>query len=125
MAYDTLTPGSFVEKLPDHPCGWIQWKGTNVCMDIYCACGEHAHIDDDFAYFLRMPCCGRLYAVGQNVRLYEVNAENPMPTDYSPIIRTATIYDGDDQPLAGEGFDFRSERTSDEEEPAHPRARVH
>lgn len=23
----------------DKPHGWIQWKGTDVCVDIYCKCG--------------------------------------------------------------------------------------
>lgn len=27
------------------PTGFIQWKGTDVCMDVYCKCGYHSHID--------------------------------------------------------------------------------
>jgi hypothetical protein len=37
------------EKYTGLPHGWIQWKGTNVCMDVYCACGHHSHIDAKFA----------------------------------------------------------------------------
>lgn len=57
------------------PFGWIQWKGTNVCMDLHCACGHHGHIDTEFAYFYRCPECDRLYAVGATVRLHELTAD--------------------------------------------------
>lgn len=52
---------------------FIQWKGTNVCMDVYCrACGCHFHIDADFAYFVRCPRCRKVYEVGTQVKLTEV-----------------------------------------------------
>ena len=54
---------------------WIQWKGTNVCADVYCACGAHFHIDDEFAYHVKCPKCGRLYAMCANIRLMPVTAE--------------------------------------------------
>lgn len=59
----------------DGPAGWIQWKGTDVCMDVTCACGAAGHFDGDFVYFLRCPECGRVYSVGQSVRLYEMTPE--------------------------------------------------
>ncbi len=43
---------------------WIQWKGTNVCMDVHCRCGAHGHIDDSFTYFYRCVGCGETFAVG-------------------------------------------------------------
>ena len=49
--------------------GWIQWKGTDVCMDVHCACGHHGHIDGDFFYRYQCPKCGAHYAVGQVVKL--------------------------------------------------------
>lgn len=27
------------ERYADQPHGWIQWKGTNVCLDYHCVCG--------------------------------------------------------------------------------------
>lgn len=56
----------------DVPHGWIQWKGTEVCMDIRCACGCLHHIDADFAYVIRTPC-GRLYSTGAHIPLFEIN----------------------------------------------------
>jgi len=52
--------------------GWIQWKGTDVCMDVHCVCGHHSHIDAAFFYNFECVACHRKYAVGQNVKLIEL-----------------------------------------------------
>lgn len=39
------------------PRAFIQWKGTEVCMDFYCECGAHLHFDGFFAYAMRCPHC--------------------------------------------------------------------
>ncbi len=51
---------------------WIQWKGTNVCCDIRCTCGDGGHFDGDFFYFFRCPNCGKVWEVGTHVAIYEV-----------------------------------------------------
>lgn len=58
------------------PYGWIQWKGTDVCIDLHCKCGFHGHVDDEFFYYWECPKCGMLYAVGQNVRLLELDEKH-------------------------------------------------
>jgi len=55
----------------DDPHGWIQWKGTDVCLDIHCSCGAHSHIDGDFMYFVQCPACKKIYEVNGNVQLIE------------------------------------------------------
>lgn len=55
--------------------GSIQWKGTEVCMDISCKCGHHSHFDGEFFYYFECPKCKAKYAVGQNVKLIPLNAE--------------------------------------------------
>jgi hypothetical protein len=55
--------------------GWIQWKGTDVCVDLHCKCGHHGHYDGDFFYYYKCPKCGERYAVGQNIKLIELTAE--------------------------------------------------
>ena len=55
--------------------GWIQWKGTDVCMDIRCECGNHSHVDADFLYHWRCPDCKKAYAIGQTVALIEITDE--------------------------------------------------
>lgn len=59
----------------EDPHGWIQWKGTNVCMDVHCACGAHVHVDAEFCYHVKCPHCERVYAVGAYVRLVELTEE--------------------------------------------------
>ena len=61
---------------PDPPFGWIQWKGTSVCMDIHCECGALTHIDAEFCYHVKCCVCGRVYECGGHVRLY--------PLDHTP-----------------------------------------
>lgn len=61
---------------PDtEPYGWIQHKGTDICIDLHCVCGYHGHYDGDFFYFYECPECHRKYAVGQNVKLIELPKE--------------------------------------------------
>lgn len=62
------------------PHGWIQWKGTDVCMDIRCLCGELGHVDAEFAYAVRCKACGRIYEVNGHVKLHEVQS-----TDYNIV----------------------------------------
>jgi len=59
----------------EQPHGWIQWKGTDVCMDIYCKCGHHSHIDIDFAYFVKCPKCKRVYMCNGHIELIEIEEE--------------------------------------------------
>ena len=37
---------------------FIQWKGTDVCMDFTCECGAGCHIDAEFCYYVRCRKCG-------------------------------------------------------------------
>lgn len=38
-----------------------QWKGTDICADIDCYCGECLHLDGAFAYYIKCPVCERCY----------------------------------------------------------------
>jgi len=53
------------------PFGQIQWKGTDVCIDIHCLCGKSTHFDGDFMYFIKCPYCNRVYECDQNINLKE------------------------------------------------------
>lgn len=72
MAADKAT---FLDADEDIPHGWIQWKGTKVCMDLLCACGSHGHVDAEFCYFVKCTDCGRRYFVAQNVKLIELRED--------------------------------------------------
>ena len=41
---------------------FIQWKGTDVCMDLHCPkCGYHNHYDGMFAYVVKCAKCNALW----------------------------------------------------------------
>ena len=45
----------------EEPHAFIQWKGTDVCMDFWCECGAHLHFDGYFAYAVRCPHCKTIW----------------------------------------------------------------
>lgn len=61
----------------EHPAphGWIQWKGTDVCIDIHCICGVMLHFDGDFMYYVKCGSCGRFYECDGHITLHEIPAE--------------------------------------------------
>lgn len=63
------------ERHAGEPHGWIQWKGTDVCMDIYCECGHHSHIDAEFAYSVKCPKCGAVYMCNGHIELIKLEEE--------------------------------------------------
>jgi hypothetical protein len=40
---------------------FIQWKGTDVCMDFWCNCGAQCHFDGYGAYCVRCPHCKTIW----------------------------------------------------------------
>lgn len=53
-----LTPSDEREVRPEV---FLQWKGTDACMDFHCECGAHCHFDGDFAYCVKCPHCGTVW----------------------------------------------------------------
>ena len=64
-----------LDPSPPGPHGWIQWKGTQVCIDLHCACGVHGHLDTDFLYEVHCIACGQYYSLSPNVRLVPITKE--------------------------------------------------
>ena len=60
----------------DTTYGWIQWKGTGVCMDIHCKCGHFCHFDGEFFYSYECPKCKTKFAVGANIKFIELKSED-------------------------------------------------
>lgn len=50
---------------------FIRWKGTDVCMDVICLCGNGHHIDGYFAYAFECPDCGKTMVLGSQVSVRE------------------------------------------------------
>ena len=65
---DTESP-----KFKGKPHIWVQWKGTDVCCDIYCKCGAHLHFDGDFLYHFQCGRCKQVWESGTHVKIYPVN----------------------------------------------------
>lgn len=63
------------ETYKGRPHGWVQWKGTDVCMDVYCKCGKHSHVDAEFAYYVKCPSCGAVYMCNGHIELIEIKEE--------------------------------------------------
>jgi hypothetical protein len=60
------------ETYKGKPHGWIQWKGTDVCIDIHCQCGELSHFDGEFMYVIQCPYCHRKYMANGHIQLIEI-----------------------------------------------------
>lgn len=55
---------------------FIQWKGTDLCMDFWCPkCGEHSHFDGDFAYAIRCPHCRTRFRMPTDVPVVEMTED--------------------------------------------------
>jgi hypothetical protein len=52
-----------MERAPPHV--YLQWKGTNACIDFYCLCGKSCHFDGYFAYVVQCGYCDRMYEMPQ------------------------------------------------------------
>lgn len=58
---------------------FIQWKGTDLCMDFYCPeCDEHSHFDGFFAYAIQCPSCMTFFEMPTDVPVKKLNARPDM-----------------------------------------------
>lgn len=64
---------NLIEDESKNPYAFIQWKGTNVCMDFHCDCGAHCHYDGYFAYVVQCPHCGAKWEMPELVKPRRVN----------------------------------------------------
>lgn len=42
---------------------FVQWKGTDVCLDFYCECGYQSHYDGFGAYKVKCPQCSEVWSL--------------------------------------------------------------
>lgn len=68
------------------PHGFIQWKGTNVCIDVFCECGHHGHFDGMFFYFFECSKCGKRYKVGANIKLIPLTENESKEVENYPSL---------------------------------------
>lgn len=72
VANNVIEAEKIQEDQINKPHGKVQWKGTDVCMDVYCKCGIHTHIDDWFVYNVKCGSCGTVYNCNPNIEFIEV-----------------------------------------------------
>lgn len=54
------------------PTTFIQWKGTDLCVDFWCPkCAEHSHYDGMFAYHIKCGGCGQVWKLSNEVQVTE------------------------------------------------------
>lgn len=73
MEFPSLSQKEFTLNTDNDPHGWIQWKGTDVCMDVRCSCGFVGHVDGYFGYFVKCPECNQHYEVNGHVQFIPVD----------------------------------------------------
>ncbi len=55
---------------------FVQWKGTDLCMDFYCpACAAHSHFDGLFCYIYECPKCRALFLMPSDLPVVPVTPE--------------------------------------------------
>jgi hypothetical protein len=63
-------PSLRIPRTPGQPRGWLQWKGTDACMDVHCRCGAHFHVDAGFLYHVECSACGQVYECDGHITLH-------------------------------------------------------
>lgn len=58
---------------------FIQYKGTDLCADIYCDCGKHLHVDAYFAYAVQCPSCASIWELPQMLTATKVKISQWIP----------------------------------------------
>jgi len=60
---------------------FVQWKGTDACLDLHCVCGYHGHVDAEFAYGVQCYGCDRVYEMPHTFHI--------APSDYDFAVQIA------------------------------------
>ncbi len=56
---------------------YIQWKGTDVCIDIHCPeCETGSHFDGYFMYQYECPKCKSVFQMGESVEMIKLDKPN-------------------------------------------------
>jgi len=58
----------------------MQFKGTDICLDIQCECGESSHFDGYFAYAIECGACGKQYDLSRRVAI------EPFTGQYAAVV---------------------------------------
>jgi hypothetical protein len=76
-----MTPTTETKKPEDRI--YMQWKGTDACLDFYCDCGVKSHLDAYGAYAVKCPACGSVYEIRGTAHKVETSQWEPVVLDAS------------------------------------------
>lgn len=97
---DKKSPYEYQREVDPHPEDgthtFLQWQGTNVCMDFYCKCGDTMHFDNYSLFFVQCSACKTKYIMSTYVRAIEVPPHLDEEASNSPCLWTN---DKDDQSM--------------------------
>lgn len=80
---------------------FMQWKGTDVCLDLHCPCGAHCHLDGFFAYTIECGGCGAVWKLPDFIIPERVeNPEDDRAVLASPIKDDVNLTDSQVAPSA-------------------------
>lgn len=79
---------------PEGTHGHIQLKGTDLCMDFTCECGNADHIDGAFVYAVKCEACGAVWGMNPYIKLERLTPEEA--ADIAPSTVVASKDDEDD-----------------------------
>ena len=85
-------PESLHVTEPDANRAFIQWKGSDVTMEVECLCGESFAKTGEFAYQADCPHCCRHYQVDSHMRISNATPEQLSP---SPVVHECECEDDD------------------------------
>jgi len=96
---DKKSPYEYQREVDPYPENgthtFVQWQGTNVCMDFHCKCGMHMHFDTDFLFFVQCCGCNTKYIMSSYVRAIEVPPELDEQVSKESCLWTTEGEDGD------------------------------
>lgn len=66
-----MSDAAFKNPFDKQTYGWIQFKGTDICIDIHCECGYHSHFDGYFMYYIRCPRCKLVWEANGHIQFHK------------------------------------------------------
>ena len=52
---------------------FIQWKSTDIMIEVYCPCGGGGYFSGWFMYFIKCTSCGQVYECGTSIELKPID----------------------------------------------------
>ena len=86
-AYNVIRDHLSKEMFPeDKTKASFQHKGTDICMDVQCECGELGHVDGYFVYIYQCPQCMNKYIINHSIKLMPVADYLVRNSGFIPVV---------------------------------------